>query len=40
MPGIMKGAPTLFVFSIEKLPGEKGILQLLRDAGYTVEGVK
>ncbi len=40
MPGIMKGAPTLFVFGIEKLPGNKGILQLLRDAGYTVEGVK
>lgn len=40
MPDIMKGAPTLFVFGIEKLPGEKGILQLLRDAGYTVEGVK
>ena len=40
MPGIMKGAPTLFVFGIEKLPGEKGILQLLRNEGYTVEGVK
>lgn len=40
MPEIMKGAPTLFVIGIEKLPGENGILQLLRNAGYTVEGVK
>ena len=39
MPDIMKKAPTLFVISIEKLPGEKGILQLLRDAGYTVTGM-
>lgn len=39
MPEIMKGAPTLFVIGIEKLPGENGILQLLRNAGYTVEGV-
>lgn len=40
MPGIMKEAPTLFVIGIEKLPGEQGLLQLLRNAGYTVEGVR
>ena len=40
MPEIMKGAPTLFIIGIEKLPGEKGLLQLLKNAGYTVEGMK
>jgi uncharacterized protein YbaP (TraB family) len=40
MPAIMKQAPTFFAVGAGHLPGEKGVLQLLRNAGYTVEGVK
>lgn len=40
MPGIMQASPTFFAVGAGHLPGEKGVLQLLRDAGYTVEGVK
>ena len=40
MPGIMKASPTFFAVGAGHLPGEKGVLQLLRNAGYTVEGVK
>ena len=40
MPAIMKQAPTFFAVGAGHLPGEKGVLPLLRNAGYTVEGVK
>ena len=40
MPAIMKEKPTLFVVGAGHLPGERGVIQLLRNAGYTVEGVK
>ena len=40
MPAIMRQRPTLFVVGAGHLPGEKGVLQLLRNAGYTVEGLK
>ena len=40
MPEIMKKAPTFFVVGALHLPGEKGVLQLLKNAGYTVEPVK
>jgi uncharacterized protein YbaP (TraB family) len=40
MPAIMKAAPTFFAVGAGHLPGEKGVLQLLKNAGYTVEGVK
>lgn len=40
MPAIMKQAPTFFAVGAGHLLGEKGVLQLLRNAGYTVEGVK
>ena len=32
--------PTFFAVGAGHLPGEKGLLQLLRNAGYTVEGQK
>lgn len=40
MPAIMAGKPTLFAVGAGHLPGSKGLLNLLRDAGYTVEAVK
>ena len=40
MPAVMKEKSTLFVVGAGHLPGERGVLQLLRNAGYTVEGVK
>ena len=40
MPAIMSTRPTLFVVGAGHLPGEKGVLQGLRNLGYTVEGVK
>jgi len=40
MPAIMKEHATFFAVGAGHLPGEKGVLQLLRNAGYTVEGVK
>lgn len=40
MPTIMETAGTLFVVGAAHLPGEKGVLHLLKAAGYTVEGVK
>ena len=40
MPAIMNTRPTLFVVGAGHLPGEKGVLQGLRNLGYTVEGVK
>ncbi len=39
MPGIMS-VPTLFVVGAGHLGGEKGVLSLLKKAGYQVEGVK
>ena len=40
MPALMAQKPTLFAVGAAHLPGEKGVLHLLRQAGYTVEGVK
>lgn len=40
MPAIMAAKPTFFVVGAGHLPGIKGVLQLLKDAGYTVEAVK
>lgn len=40
MPQLMTAAPTLFVVGAGHLPGDRGLLSLLRSAGYTVEGVK
>lgn len=40
MPAIMATKPTFFVVGAGHLPGVKGVLQLLKDAGYTVEAVK
>lgn len=40
MPAMMGEAPTFFAFGAAHLPGEKGVIQLLRNAGYTVEGMK
>ena len=40
MPAIMAAKPTFFVVGAGQLPGTKGVLQLLKDAGYTVEAVK
>jgi arabinogalactan endo-1,4-beta-galactosidase len=39
MPAIMASKPTLFAVGAGHLPGERGVLNLLRQAGYTVEGV-
>ena len=36
----MKERPTLFVFGSGHLPGPQGVVNLLREAGYTVEQVK
>ena len=40
MPEIMKQKPTFFAVGAGHLPGERGLISLLRKAGYTVEGVK
>ena len=39
MPAIMAQKPTLFAVGAGHLPGEKGVLNLLRMAGFNVEGV-
>ena len=39
MPAIMAQKPTLFAVGAGHLPGQKGVLNLLRQAGYKVEGV-
>ena len=39
MPALMKQKPTLFAVGAGHLPGEKGVLSLLRQAGYKVEGM-
>ena len=40
MPSIMEGKSTLFVVGAAHMPGERGVLELLRKSGYTVEAVK
>ena len=40
MPEIMASKPTFFAVGAAHLPGEKGVLQMLRNAGYQVEAVK
>lgn len=40
LPAIMKSAPTFVAVGALHLPGEKGLLNLLKKAGYTVEAVK
>ena len=37
MPALMQAAPTLFVVGAGHLPGEQGLLALLKAQGYTVE---
>lgn len=39
MPAVMAQKPTLFAVGAGHLVGNKGVLNLLRQAGYTVEGV-
>jgi len=40
MPAIMKDAPTLFVVGAGHLPGNNGVLNLLKQAGYIIEPMK
>jgi len=40
MPQIMTAKPTFFAVGAGHLPGEKGVLQLLKNSGYSIEGVK
>lgn len=40
LPAIMKVAPTFVAVGALHLPGEKGLLNLLKKQGYTVEAVK
>lgn len=40
MPAMMENASTLFVVGAAHLPGERGVLELLKAKGYTVEAVK
>lgn len=40
MPAIMAEKPTLFAVGAAHLPGDKGVVNLLRNAGYKVEAVK
>ncbi len=40
MPAIMEAKPTLFVVGAGHLPGEEGVLELLKSAGYKVKAVK
>lgn len=40
MPTIMTEAPTLFVVGAGHLPGDNGVLKLLKQQGYTVEAMK
>jgi hypothetical protein len=40
MPDMMAEQPTLFVVGAGHLCGEKGVLKLLENAGYTIEGMK
>ena len=40
MPAIMAAKPTFFAVGAGHLPGDKGVLHLLEEAGYHVEAVK
>ena len=40
MPDIMRQAPTFFAVGAAHLCGDKGVLRLLEQAGYKIEGVK
>lgn len=40
MPAIMADKATLFVVGAAHLPGERGVLELMKGQGYTVEAVK
>ncbi len=40
MPAIMKDAPTLFVVGAGHLPGNNGVLNLLKQQGYNVEAMQ
>ena len=40
MPAMMGEASTLFVVGAAHLPGEKGVLELLKAKGYTIEAVR
>lgn len=40
MPAIMAEAPTLFVVGAGHLPGDYGVLHLLKQQGYTIEAMK
>lgn len=40
IPTMIVEAPTLFVVGAAHLPGEKGLLELLKAKGYTIEAVK
>lgn len=40
MPAFMAAKPTFFAVGAGHLPGPKGVLQLLKDIGYTVEAVR
>ena len=40
MPAIMSAKPTFFAVGAGHLPGDKGVLNLLRQAGYNVEGMR
>ena len=40
IPTMIVEAPTLFVVGAAHLPGEKGVLELLKAKGYTIEAVK
>lgn len=40
IPAIIAGKPTLFVVGAAHLPGERGVLELLKKAGYSVDAVK
>ena len=40
MPAIMEDKPTLFVVGAGHLPGDEGVLELLKAQGYKVKAVK
>ena len=40
MPAIMTEAPTLSVVGAGHLPGDNGVLNLLKQQGYTIEAMK
>lgn len=40
MPEVMREAPTLFVVGAGHLPGNEGVIALLKEAGYKVKPVK